>query len=163
MEQTQAKKKSFALSKEGESVIAKELKRYETRLSCLIPCLYQIQKEKGWIPLEAVLWLSEQTGIQESKIHEVLMFYTLFNKKPVGEFHVQVCTNVSCALAGARELTVDLCDSLQVKEGWLRYDGKVTVSRVECLGACDQAPVLQINEERFDKMSLQKTLASLNE
>lgn len=159
----QAKQSSFTLSKEGESVIAKELTRYETKLSCLIPCLYQIQREKGWVPPKAIPWLSQKTDIPEAKIHEVLMFYTLFNKKPVGEFHVQVCTNVSCALAGARELTEDLCENLQVKKDEMRADAKVTVTCVECLGACDRAPVLQINEERFDKMSLQKTLTAVNE
>ena len=155
------KNQKFSLSKEGLNLIQKEMSRYETRLSCLIPCLYQIQKEKGWVPPEAVSWLREQTGIPESKIHEVLMFYTLFNKKPVGKFHIQVCCNVSCALTGARKLAVDLCESLQVREGEMRPDEECSVSRVECLGACDQAPVVQINEDRFDKMTLQKTLSVL--
>lgn len=157
------KNQKFDLSKEGLNLIQREMTRYETKLSCLIPSLYQIQKEKGWVPPEAVLWLSEKTGIPESKIHEILMFYTLLNKKPVGKFHVQVCSNVSCALAGARELTLGLCESLQVKEGEMRSDGECTVSRVECLGACDQAPVVQINEDRFDKMTLQETLSVLKE
>ena len=156
-----SKDQKFHLSKEGLDLIQKEMTRYETKLSCLIPCLYQIQKEKGWVPPEAVPWLREQTGIPESKIHEVLMFYTLLNKKPVGKFHVQVCCNVSCALAGARELTLRLCERLMVKEGRMRADGECSVSRVECLGACDEAPVVQINEDRYDKMTLQKTLSVL--
>ena len=151
----------FSLSEEGRELIQREMNRYETKLSCLIPCLYRIQKEKGWVPPEAVPWLREQTGIPESKIHEVLMFYTLLNKKPVGRFHVQVCCNVSCALAGARELALDLCERLMVKEGKVRADGECSLSRVECLGACDQAPVVQINEDRCDKMTLEKTLSVL--
>ena len=160
MEKTR-KDQSFSLSKEGLNTIKKEMTRYETKLSCLIPCLYQVQKEKGWVPPEAIPWLRQQTGIPESKIHEILMFYTLLNKKPVGKFHIQVCCNVSCALAGARELALSLCESLQVKEGVTRSDGECTISRVECLGACDEAPVVQINEDRFDKMTLKKTLSVL--
>ena len=160
MEKT-SKDQKFSLSKEGLDLIQREMTRYETKLSCLIPCLYQIQREKGWVPPEAVSWLREQTGIPESKIHEILMFYTLLNKKPMGRFHVQVCCNVSCALTGARELAFDLCERLLVKEGKVRPDGECSVSRVECLGACDQAPVVQINEDRFDKMTLQKTLSVL--
>lgn len=140
-------KNSFSLSQEGKELIQKEMKRYETRLSGIIPCLWQIQKEKGWIPPSAVPWLSKETGIPESHIYEVLMFYTLFNKKPVGKFHVQVCTNVSCSMQGARELVKKLCEEFEVKEGELSSCGNWTVSRVECLGACDTAPVIQLNEE----------------
>ena len=68
------KNRSFSLSQEGQALIKKEMTRYETKLSCLIPCLWQIQKEKGWIPPEAVPWLSKETGIPESHIYEVLMF-----------------------------------------------------------------------------------------
>ena len=162
MEKTQ-KAQKFRLSKEGLNLIQKEMTRYETKLSCLVPSLYQIQKEKGWVSPEAVPYLSRKTGIPQSKIHEVLMFYTLLNKKPVGKFHIQVCCNVSCALNGARELTAGLCRSLQVKEGEMRSDGECTVNRVECLGACDEAPVVQINEDRFDKMTLEKTLSVLKD
>ena len=157
------KTQKFHLSKEGLGLIKKEMTRYETKLSCLVPSLYQIQKEKGWVSPEAVAWLSKKTNILESKIQEVLMFYTLFNKKPVGKFHIQVCLNVSCALAGARELLFHLCKNLQVKKGEMRSDGECTVNHVECLGACDQAPVAQINEDRFDKLTVEKVLSILKE
>ena len=152
---------SFTLSKEGRELIKKEMTRYETKLSCLIPCLWQIQKEKGWIPPKAVTWLSKETGIPESHIYEVLMFYTMFNKKPVGRFHVQVCTNVSCALHGGRELVKDLCENFDVKEGETSKCGNWTISRVECLGACDEAPVIQLNEEYIGKMKKDRALSFL--
>lgn len=152
---------SFTLSKEGRELIKKEMCRYETRLSCLIPCLWQIQKEKGWVPQEAVPWLSKETGIPESHIYEVLMFYTMLNKKPVGKFHVQVCTNVSCSLHGGRELAKDLCEALKVREGEISPCGNWTVSKVECLGACDEAPVIQLNEEYIGKMKKDRALSLL--
>lgn len=154
----------FNLSPEGVQIIQKEMKRYETKLSCLIPCLYQIQKEKGWISPQAVAWLSEQTSIAESHIYEVVMFYTLFNKKPMGRFHVQVCCNVSCALNGGRELLKKLCETFQVREGEVSADGNITISRVECLGGCDQAPVVQVNDEDYlNKVKWDKMVEILKE
>ena len=155
------KKQAFSLSKEGQETIKKEMTRYETKLSCLIPCLWQIQKEKGWISKPAVGWLSEITQIAEAHIYEVLMFYTMFNKKPVGKFHVQVCGNVSCALNGSRELFKELCNSLGVEEGEISSCGNWTVSKVECLGACDEAPVIQLNESYIGKIKKEEAVSIL--
>jgi len=148
----QGRSKDFELSPEGISVIQKEMKRYEQKRSCLLPCLYQIQKEKGWIPPESISWLSEQTSIPTAYIYEILMFYTLFNKKPVGQFHVQVCCNVSCALQGSRQLVERLCESFNVKTDEMSRDGNWTISKVECLGACDEAPVMQVNDEYIGRL-----------
>ena len=147
-------KSSFSLSKESQEIIKKEMIRYETKLSCLIPCLWQIQKEKGWISKSAVSWLSGVTQIPESHIFEVLMFYTMFNKKPVGKFHIQVCANVSCALKGSRELIQLLCRDFNVKEDEKSACGTWTVSKVECLGACDEAPVIQLNDEYIGNIKI---------
>ena len=151
-------KNGFSLSKERQAVIKKEMTRYETKLSCLIPCLWQIQKEKGWISKSAVSWLSDITQIPESHIYEVLMFYTMFNKKPVGKLHVQICGNISCALNGSRELVKELCEKLNVKEGETSSCGNWTVSKVECLGACDEAPVIQLNEGYVGKIKKEDAL-----
>lgn len=158
---SRSNKKSFSLSKEGQDVIQKEMKRYETKLSSLIPCLWQIQKEKGWVPPEAVPWLSQETGIPESQIYEVLMFYTMFNKKPVGKFHVQVCGNVSCAMQGSREMIKKLCETFNVEEGKTSPCGNWTISKVECLGACDEAPVIQLNDQYVGKLKGDKAIQFL--
>ena len=158
MKKTKEKDQKFILSEEGMALVKKEMTRYETKLSCLIPCLYQIQKEKGWVSTTAMRWLSEQTGIPESHIQEVLMFYTLFNKKPVGKFHVQVCCNVSCFMQGGPELVKRICEAFQVKEGEVSADGNWTVSRVECLGACDLAPVMQVNDRYLGKLKGERAI-----
>ena len=155
------KQKSFSLSKEGLEVIKREMTRYETKLSCVIPCLWQIQKEKGWISKAGVSWLSETAQIPEAHIYEVLMFYTLFNKKPVGQFHVQVCCNVSCALNGSRELFKELCKKLEVKENEVSSCGNWTISKVECLGACDEAPVIQLNKDYIGRIKKEEALSVL--
>lgn len=143
---------TFSISQEGLDLVNKEMTRYETKLSCLIPCLYQIQKEKGWISSEAVSWLSQHTSIPEASVYEVLTFYTMFNQKPVGKIHVQVCCNVSCCLEGSRELVQTLCETFKVKEGEISADGNWTFSKVECLGACDEAPVMQVNDQHVGKL-----------
>src|ERR1044072_3974273 len=99
----------FKLSKECEDFVKKELTRYETSYSAIIPALFQVQKENGWVPPEAVPALSQVMKLPEAHINEVLYFYTMFNKKPVGKIHAQVCTNISCAMNGGRELADHLC------------------------------------------------------
>jgi NADH-quinone oxidoreductase subunit E len=140
----------FQLSKDGLAFVKKEMARYETKRSAVIPALYCAQAENdGWVSPEVVEHLSEVMDIPMSQINEVLSFYTMFNKKPVGKYHIQICCNVACAMAGGHELADYLCDKLGVHDGETTKDGKFTVSRVECLGSCDTAPVGQINIEDY--------------
>ena len=133
----------FKLSDEGINFVKKELARYETKRSAIIPCLYRVQKENdGWVSPESVSYLSELMELPEAWINEVLNFYTMFNKKPVGKLHVQVCNNISCCMLGARELTDHLCKTFNVKPEEISEDGKITISKVECLGSCDTAPMM---------------------
>ena len=137
----------FELSAEGLAFVKKEMGRYETKRSAVLPCLYRVQKENGgWVSPQAVASLSRVMDIPTAYINEVLSFYTMYNKRPVGKLHIQVCCNLSCAMNGARELAQHLCESFNVKEGEVSADGAVTVSRVECLGACDIAPMAQVND-----------------
>ena len=145
------------LSEESKKFVKKELERYEDKYSAIIPCLYRVQEENdGWISTDAVEYLSKLMDIPEAHINEVLEFYTMFNKKPVGKYHIQVCCNLTCSMFKARELTKDLCQQLDVKEGEVTSDGRFTITKVECLGSCDNAPAVQINEKYYDKMNMDK-------
>ncbi len=144
----------FKLSDEGRKKVESELKRYEARESAIIPCLYLAQSEnKGWINAEVISELSGLMNIPESRINEVFKFYTMFNQKPVGKFHVQVCTNISCALEGGRELATHICKELNVKYDEITQDGRFTVSKVECLGSCGTAPMMQVNERYHENLT----------
>jgi len=154
---------SFELSKEGVEVVRKELARYETKHSAIIPSLYQVQKEKGWVPNEAIGYLSKLMDLPESHINEVFQFYTMFNKVPTGKLHIQVCTNISCSMNGARELAKKLCAHFDVKPGEVSKDGNVTVSQVECLGSCDTAPMMQVNDRYIENLDFDKALKALKE
>lgn len=144
----------FKLSDEGVAFVKKELERYETKRSAIIPCLYRIQQENGgWVSSESIAYLSELMGLPESWINEVFHFYTMFNKQPVGKLHVQVCNNITCCMLGARELTDHLCKTFNVDTDELSEDGAVTISRVECLGSCDTAPMMQINDAYYENLT----------
>ena len=141
--------------------IQKEMNRYETKLSAVIPSLYRVQEENGgWVSPACVAALSELMQISESQIYEVLTFYTMFNKKPIGKFHIQVCCNVSCAMNGGRELL----EKLKEKFPQDKENPVCTVSRAECLGSCDTAPVVQINREPYiEKAQAESVLDQLNQ
>lgn len=144
----------FKLSEEGRTKVLSELKRYEARESAIIPSLYIAQAEnKGWVNVEVISELAGLMDIPESRINEVFKFYSMFNQKPVGKYHVQVCTNISCALEGSRELATHICKELGVKTDEVTQDGRFTVSRVECLGSCGTAPMMQVNDRYLEKLT----------
>jgi len=145
----------FSLTKDSKEFIKKELERYEDKLSAIIPCLYKAQEQNGWISPEVIDCLAKEMDIPASRISEVATFYTMFNNKPVGKYHIQVCCNISCAMAGGRELTKHICEKVGVKEDEVSPDGKFTVSRVECLGSCGTAPMMQVNDEYYENLTEQ--------
>lgn len=144
----------FQLSQEGLGQVKKELARYETKESAIIPALYIAQKEnKGWVSDDVIRHLAKVMDIAESKITEVFTFYTMFNQKPVGRYHVQVCDTLSCHISGAPELMKHLCKELRVGLDQVSGDGKFTVSRVECLGSCGTAPMMQVNDAYHENLT----------
>lgn len=147
----------FQLSKEGLEAVKKEITRYESKQSAVIPALYIAQKEnKGWVSPEVIEHLSKVMEIPVAQIQEVFSFYTMFNKSPVGKYHVQVCCNISCSMANARELTDHCLQKLGVEEGDVSSDGRFTISRAECLGSCDTAPMAQINDNYYENLTIEK-------
>ncbi|NUN06326.1 MAG: NAD(P)H-dependent oxidoreductase subunit E [Bdellovibrio sp.] len=144
----------FTLSDKGLAEVKKELNRYEAKDSAIIPSLYIAQKENnGFITPEMIRYLSQVMEIPEARINEVFKFYTMFNQKPVGKYHVQVCTNISCALEGGRELARHVCHELGVKFDEVTADGRFTISKVECLGSCGTAPMMQVNDTYHEKLT----------
>ncbi len=154
----------FELSPEGVDFVKKEMKRYESKRSALIPCLFRVQKEnKGWISQECVSYLSELMDIPKAYVFEVFHFYTMFNKKPVGKLHVQVCCNISCAMNGGRELAEAICKAYKTSLHKKSPCETVTVTPVECLGACNGAPMMQVNDNYYENLDQTKALRVLKE
>lgn len=141
----------FQLSPEGLKYVQNELTRYEVKQSAIIRSLYRAQDENGgWVSPEVIAHLSDVMGIPAAQIEEVATFYTMFNKTPVGKNHIQVCVTLTCGMLGGREL----CDSMMKeagckKTGDVSPDGLFTFSKVECLGSCDTAPMIQVNRDPY--------------
>jgi len=135
-----------------EKKIDETLARYPSKQAALLPVLHLIQNEAGYISVEAERLAAERLGIKPIKIREVVTFYTMFTRKPIGRYHIQICSNLSCALAGSEGLRDYLQDKLGVRVGETTPDGKFTLTEVECLGACDRAPSMMVNFDYYGNL-----------
>jgi NADH-quinone oxidoreductase subunit E len=140
---------SFALSAAAMERLEGLLRRYPKRDAALLPLLQLIQREKGFISADAEAWVASALGITVLRVREVLSFYTLLRRQPAGKYVVQVCRNVSCFLAGAEDIVKHLEDRLGIQPGGTTPDGRFTLETVECLGNCDQAPCLMVNDDDY--------------
>jgi len=129
--------------------------------SALLPALYLIQEEKGSIPEEAMVYVAEKIGVSPAFVAGVVSFYTLFHPRPVGRHHIQVCRTLPCALRGCGEILAHLSKRLGIKEGETTPDGRFSLVAVECLGACDTAPMMQINDQEHGHLDRAKVDAIL--
>ena len=121
--------------------------RYEDRRAALLPVLHFVQEKEGLISLESEKEVAQYLGIPVVHVHEVVSFYHLFHQKRKGKCHFSVCQTTSCALLGAEEIIEHLKKRLGIKSGETTPDGKFSLSVVECLGACEIAPMMQFNKE----------------
>jgi len=136
--------------------LEKIMGRYPNPQAALLPALYLAQREFGSVSDEAITCLSQAMGIPKARIFGVATFYTMFNRKPVGKYFIQVCANISCAMMGATGLFEFLSEKLELKEGETSKDGKFTLVKVECLGACGEAPMMQINDHYYGNLTREK-------
>ena len=124
-----------------------ELKgRFPHQGSALLPALYLIQEEKGYISDEAMEYVAGKIDVSPAFVAGVVSFYTLFHRGPTGRHHIQVCRTLPCALRGCQDLIAHLERRLGIKVGGTTPDGRFSLATVECLGACDTAPMLQIGD-----------------
>jgi len=131
--------------------------------SLTIPALHIAQEQYGWISEEAMKEIANLLNIPLGHVIGVSTFYTMFNKKPVGKYHIQVCTNVSCQLLGAEKISDYICKKLKINVGETTPDKKFTLTEVECLGSCGTAPVMQINDDYYENLTTEKIDKILSE
>lgn len=137
------------------------LTRYPSKEAALLPTLHLAQETWGWISPETVRYVSELLDLSPANVFGVVSFYNMYNQKPVGKYHLQVCTNLSCMINRAYDIYEGLCEKLHVKPGGTTPDGLYTVTEVECLGSCGTAPVVQINNDYHENMSVEEMDALL--
>ena len=135
------------VSPETDRRVDELLTRYPRRGSALLPALYLVQDEKGWISDESMAYVAGKIGVSPAFVAGVVSFYTMYHRKPVGTHHIQVCRTLSCMLRGGREVMNRLRSRLGIEPGQVTADGRFSLEWVECLGACDTAPCAQVNDE----------------
>lgn len=132
------------------------LTRYPTKEAALLPTLHLAQETWGWISPEVVHYVGGLLDLSPAQVFGVVSFYNMYNQKPVGKYHLQVCTNLSCMVTKAYDIYEHLCDRLKINPGETTADGRYTVVEVECLGSCGTAPVVQVNNDYHENMDVAK-------
>jgi NADH-quinone oxidoreductase subunit E len=159
--------KTFEFSKENEEKIKSILRHYpEGRQASAILSLFDLAQRQcgGWLPSSAIEKITEMLGVPLIRGFEVASFYSMFNLKPVGRYHIQICGTTPCMLRGSENLKRVCKQHLGIEEGQTTADELFTVNEVECIGACVNAPAVQINDDYFEDLtdeSFQKLLDDL--
>lgn len=136
-------------SKQLQSKLDALVSKYETRRAPLLEVLRLVMEDKGHITLEDEKAVAEYLGIPEISVREVMTFYTLYYDKPRAKTRFAFCRTLSCHLAGGTDLLKYLEEKLGIKAGEMSKDGKWAIQTVECLGACEIAPMMQVNDREF--------------
>ena len=144
------------LSNKFHEAMKKLEPRYPSKVALLLPALHAAQDELGWLPPEAMEEIGEYIGIHPAQVKEVASFYTMYNLKPVGKYHIKVCTNVACCLRGAYDVVEHCEKKLGIKVGQTTPDKKFTLHEEECLGACGTAPAMMLNNDYVENLDIRK-------
>jgi NADH-quinone oxidoreductase subunit E len=135
--------------------------RYPQRRSALLPILFLLQAEDGYVSPAGVAQAAQLLGLTKAEVGAVATFYTMFRRRPVGKYLVSVCKTLPCQLRGSREISAAMAERLDVPVGGTDESGMVTVEEVECLAACDGAPVIQVNTENYERLSADEAMELL--
>ena len=128
------------------------------KASAVIPLLHYVQKKcKGWLPVPEIERVAELLDMSYMRVYEIASFYTMFNLKPVGKYFLQVCKTTPCWLRGSDDVERCIKDVLKISDGETTKDGMFSLLEVECLGACVNAPILQINDDYYEDLNYSTT------
>ena len=157
---------SFGFDAESEAAIPRILAKFPPgkQASAVLPLLYLVQRQmaratgSAWVPRVAMEEVARRLGMPPIRVYEVATFYTMFNTHPIGKYHLQVCTTTPCWLRGSDQV-VHACRKVTGIKGWgeTSADGLFTMSEVECLGACVNAPILQVNDDYYEDLDAAST------
>jgi NADH-quinone oxidoreductase subunit E len=157
----------FAFDAASEAEITRIIARYPAgkQVSAVIPLLYVAQRQMGratgsaWVPKAAMDVIAERLSMPPIRVYEVATFYFMFNMKPIGRHHLQLCGTTPCMLRGSDDVLRACRDAAGIGVGQTSADGLFTLTEVECLGACVNAPVLQVDDDYFEDLDYARTVA----
>lgn len=169
--ETRARWGAFAWTAENAEQAKKVIARYPEgrQQSAVMPLLDLAQRQvgaetntQGWLPVPVMEFIADQLGIAYMRVYEVATFYTMYNLAPVGRFHVQVCGTTPCMLRGSDDVMA-ACKARGLHKGGTTADGLFTLTEVECLGACANAPMVQINDDNYEDLTFDSMTAILDD
>ncbi len=147
---------AFTLSAEKEKVVDELIARYPTKAAACIPVLHLCQGEKGWVSPEIVDYVANRLGMSTSQVKGVVTFYTMYHQHEVAPHVIWVCRTLSCELRGAKVIQDHLEKRLGCKVGGTSRDGKVTLKAAECLASCGTAPMIQLDDEFRENLTVEE-------
>ncbi|MFM8965187.1 MAG: NADH-quinone oxidoreductase subunit NuoE [Actinomycetota bacterium] len=140
--------------KNDDALIDSIIKRYPRSRSAIMPLLHLAQARDGYVTPESIEVIAEKLSLETAEVSAVATFYTQYKRKPVGEYHVGVCTNTLCAVMGGDAIYKSILEHLSIDNDEVTSDGKVSVEHIECNAACDYAPVVMVNWEFYDNQTV---------
>jgi NADH-quinone oxidoreductase subunit E len=143
----------MAFTEKDEAVMDSIIKRYPRSRSAIMPLLHYVQSLEGYVTQEGIERIAKKLDLETAEVNAVATFYTQYKRKPVGEYHVGVCTNTLCAIMGGDAIYESLLEHLGIENDGVTSDGKVSVEHIECNAACDYAPVVMANWEFYDNQT----------
>lgn len=153
----------FEFSAENLATYKNYLTRYDDIQSALLPTLHLAQEQNRWLSPAVVSYLSELMGLPEIKIKEVISFYDMLYDAPVGRNIIQVCTNITCSMFGGREIYKGLLEKYDAEYLKPTRDGRFSFQKMECLGACEMAPCMRVNNDYVGPVDLKKAIEKIEE
>lgn len=150
-----------AISEKLDQFFDEKMSEYPTKRSFLVPMLLYSQDEAGYINDQIIAHLAKKTDLTELEVRNVISYYSMLHTKPMGKYHVQVCTNICCMLRGADELMEHCEKKLGIGHKQVTPDGKFSLEEVECIGACSWAPAVQVNYDFHENLTPDKMDAVL--
>jgi NADH-quinone oxidoreductase subunit E len=146
----------MVISDKLDQFFDEKMKQYPTKRSFLVPMLLYSQDEIGYINDEVIAHLARKTELTELEVRNVISYYSMLHTKPVGKYHVQVCTNISCMLRGGEEILEHCKQKLGIGHKQTTPDGTFSLEEVECIGACSWAPAVQVNYDFHEDLTAEK-------
>ena len=145
----------MAYSTENLSTMDSIIARYPRKRSAIMPLLHFVQAIEGYVTSEGIEVIAKKLELETAEVTAVSTFYTQYKSKPVGEYHVGICTNTLCAVMGGDAIFESIKEHLNLENDGVTSDGKVSVEHIECNAACDYAPVVMVNWEFYDNQTVQ--------
>lgn len=154
---------SFKFTPENEVKFQEYVSRYPIIDSVMLPALWLVQEQEEWVSPEAMIYVADKLGKTPIQVYEVATFYTMFNLKPIGKHHIELCKTLSCMLCGSRDIKSHIKQTIGIEPGQTSEDGLFHLSEVECMGACGGAPMFALDGQYHEKLTKEKVDALVAE